>query len=348
VEASVPNVGELNESIREFNSLVYLIREEATQEGQAGGSALNRVGLTTPLPTVHEVNAEYRPPTPTTPPEDQDFMTPHPGMADQASRGADMTIESAMEHHQWETQERILEVEGQFADEDESIDPDVPVAVGEEITAEENLGDDEEEDGKEFQWLLELFSIKDVFSTSKNPQSNAICEQMHQTVENVLRTLIHGNPPKTMTKAKDIVDEALAIAMHAMRTRVATTLGSTPGSLAFARDMFLNVPLVADWQMIARKREHHVNENLRCANQKRRQYDYAAGEQVLKKVHNPTSLGVRTNGPYTIEQVHVNATLTIQLRQGVTERINIRVHTLEVFRGYLPLVMFFTSHSCSD
>jgi hypothetical protein len=156
--------------------------------------------------------------------------------------------------------------------------------------------------GKEFQWLLELFSIKDVCSTSKNPQSNAICERMHQTVENVLRTLIHGNPPKTMTKAKDIVDEALATAIHAMQTTVATTLGSTPGSLAFALDMFLNVPLVADWQTIAQKREQHVNENLWRENQKRRQYDYAAGEQVLKKVHNPTSLGVRTNGPYTLNE----------------------------------------------
>eukprot|EP00956_Cyclotella_meneghiniana_P038042 scaffold148074_cov71-Cyclotella_meneghiniana.AAC.1 len=88
--------------------------------------------------------------------------------------------------------------------------------------------------------------------------------------------------------------------------------------------MFLNVPLVADWQTIAPKREQHVNENLRRANQKRRQYDYAAGEAILKKVHNPTSLGVRTNGPYTIDRVHVNGTLTIRLRPGVTERINIR------------------------
>jgi transposase InsO family protein len=43
--------------------------------------------------------------------------------------------------------------------------------------------------GREFQWLLEMFSIKDICSTSKNPQSNAICERMHQTVENVLRIL---------------------------------------------------------------------------------------------------------------------------------------------------------------
>jgi hypothetical protein len=28
-------------------------------------------------------------------------------------------------------------------------------------------------------------------------------------------------------------------------------------------------------------------------------------------------LSIRTNGPYTIEQVHVNGTLTTQLRQGV-------------------------------
>ncbi len=29
---------------------------------------------------------------------------------------------------------------------------------------------------------------------AKNPQSNAICERMHQTVTNVLRTLVHTNP----------------------------------------------------------------------------------------------------------------------------------------------------------
>jgi hypothetical protein len=85
-----------------------------------------------------------------------------------------------------------------------------------------------------FQWLLEIFSIKDVCSTSKNLQSNAICERMHQTVTNVLRTLVHTNPPQNMTQARDIIDNALATAMHAMQTTAATTLGSTPGALAFA------------------------------------------------------------------------------------------------------------------
>jgi hypothetical protein len=85
---------------------------------------------------------------------------------------------------------------------------------------------------------------------------------MHQTVTNVLRTLVHTNPPRNITQPRDIIDDALDTAMHAMQTTVATTLGSTPGALAFAQDMFLNVPLMADWQAIARTCEHHVNENL--------------------------------------------------------------------------------------
>jgi hypothetical protein len=40
--------------------------------------------------------------------------------------------------------------------------------------------------GTSFQWLIEMFSIKDVCSKSKNPQSNAICEHMQQIVGNVL------------------------------------------------------------------------------------------------------------------------------------------------------------------
>ena len=178
--------------------------------------------------------------------------------------------------------------------------------------------------GGSFQRLLTQLHIKDVQSTSKNPQSNSICERMHQTVANILRTTLHSSEPHNLSQARDIVDAALASAMHAMRTTVATTLGSTPGALAFSRDMFLNVPLVADWQSIARKREQFVNENLRRANARRRSYDYASGQQVLKKAHDPTKLGVRTTGPFLIDRVHVNGNVTLRLRPGVTERINIR------------------------
>jgi hypothetical protein len=84
--------------------------------------------------------------------------------------------------------------------------------------------------GSKFQWLLELFSIKYVCSTSKIPQFNAICEWMHQT------------PPKTMTSAKDMVDSA----MHVMRTT----------AIAFARNMFLNVPLLLTGKRLHAKRNN--------------------------------------------------------------------------------------------
>ena len=49
--------------------------------------------------------------------------------------------------------------------------------------------------GPELQFLLQGCRIEDAPTSSKNPQANAICEQMHQTVGNVLQTLLHGEPP---------------------------------------------------------------------------------------------------------------------------------------------------------
>ena len=126
-----------------------------------------------------------------------------------------------------------------------------------------------------------------------------------------------------MTSARDIVDDASATAMHVVQTTVATTLRNSPGSLAFAIDMFLNILLITDWQSIAWLREHHVNKNLCRTNRKCYQFDYAPGQQVLKKVHDPTKLGVRIGGPYTIEHVHINGNLTIILCPSVTKCINI-------------------------
>jgi hypothetical protein len=64
-----------------------------------------------------------------------------------------------------------------------------------------------------------------------------ICEQMHQTVRNVLRTLLHGRQPQNVTGAcaKDFIDEALSITMHVMHARTHSTFGS---SLVFNRECF--------------------------------------------------------------------------------------------------------------
>ncbi len=106
--------------------------------------------------------------------------------------------------------------------------------------------------------------------------------------------------------------------------RVHSTLGSSPGNLLFNRDMFLNIHLIADWHTITQRREHLINEKLMRENQNRRGYNYAPQQMVLEKKWKPKISGKQTSGPYKIVQVHVNGTVTIQLRPGLTERINTR------------------------
>ena len=59
-----------------------------------------------------------------------------------------------------------------------------------------------------------------------------------------------------------------------MRAGIHSTLGSSPGSLAYNRHMFLNVPLIADWHTITQRQEHLIYENLIPENQKQRCYEY--------------------------------------------------------------------------
>ena len=126
--------------------------------------------------------------------------------------------------------------------------------------------------GWEFQNLLRETSIKYFPTTSRNPQANTICERMHQTVGSVLCVLLYNNPPRTLSNAADLIDQAIATEMHSMRVNVITTLKGPPGSLVFGRDMFLEIPLIVDWQMIQKHGQTLVNERLHRVNQIRRSF----------------------------------------------------------------------------
>ena len=82
--------------------------------------------------------------------------------------------------------------------------------------------------------------------------------------------------------------------------------------------------MIADWHLIAQRREQLINENLRRHNLRRRRYDYAVGQQVLIKNHEITKMGLRTHGPYKITQVHCNGNVTLDVGRDSTERINIK------------------------
>jgi hypothetical protein len=124
-----------------------------------------------------------------------------------------------------------------------------------------------------FKTILQKCHIRDGGTATKNPQSNAVCKRMHQKVGNVWRTLLQREPPQDMASTKEYINEALSITMHAMRAVKQSSLGSSPKSLTFNRDMFLDIPLIADWHTITQRWEHLINENLIRENQKH-QYDY--------------------------------------------------------------------------
>jgi transposase InsO family protein len=178
--------------------------------------------------------------------------------------------------------------------------------------------------GFAFQHKLHTLGITSKTTTSKNPQSNAICERMHQTIGNTLRVLSTMDPPYGAENALQLVDTAIADAVYATRCTLHSALGTTPGALAFHRDMILNIPLVADLQQVQRRRQQLIDHRLIKANAKRFSYDYKIGDEVLKLVYNPDKLEPRAVGPYPITRVHTNGTLSIQISAGVIERINIR------------------------
>jgi transposase InsO family protein len=179
--------------------------------------------------------------------------------------------------------------------------------------------------GKAFQDMLANAGIQDIPTTVKNPQSNAICERVHQTVAQVLRTLVHLYPPADMLEASDLIDRALATAQFAARNAATSSImNNTPGALAFQRDMLLDIPLIADFITIRDNRQAVIDERLRQANHRRVSHDYQIGERVFLKNEQAKKMESMWLGPYPIEQVHANGNVTLRISQNVTDRVNIR------------------------
>ena len=178
--------------------------------------------------------------------------------------------------------------------------------------------------GEGFQRVIERHRIRPHATTVKNPTANGICERLHQTVANVLRPLLELHPPQNMDEAALIIDSALQTASFSARAAIHSTMKTTPGAIAFSRDMLLNIPFVADLQLLREKRELLVNKQLLQANRSRISHDYQIGDEVLVLTYKPDKLDARAVGPFRIERVHVNGTVTIRRSAHITERINIR------------------------
>jgi transposase InsO family protein len=189
------------------------------------------------------------------------------------------------------------------------------------------ISDQGPEFSDEFTQMCESNGIKHSTSTSRNPQGNSLIERIHQTIGQVLRTVVAAKDPKSVHEAQAVIEETLATAMHACRCACSHSLSyNSPGAIAFGRDMFMDIPLIADIIAIRNNRQLLVDKRLIRANAKRIRHDYAVNDLVWKREYLGFSdkLKPTVSGPYPITRVHTNGTVTILLSANIQERINIR------------------------
>jgi len=172
-----------------------------------------------------------------------------------------------------------------------------------------------------FKTLCDSYSLKRKPTTIKNPQANAILERIHGVIGDMMRTSSLDNDT---TITPNMVDEFLSNAAWAIRSTYHTVLRSSPGAAVFGRDMLFDIPYLADWTEIGRRRQQLVDQNNTRENNKRVDFDYAVGQKVLlikdgilRKAED------KNDGPYVITQVYTNGTVRIQ-RGTINERLNIR------------------------
>ena len=151
-----------------------------------------------------------------------------------------------------------------------------------------------------------------------------MCERMHQTVANVLRIIMRTTTISTFAQAEQIMDNALATVMHATRCSVNHTMKTSPGALTFRRDMFVDVPILADLVAIRNNRQQLIDNNLIRHNCKRYDYHYRLGDRIMVRVYDPTKIQEKLHGPYPILELRTNGTVRIQRAPNVEETFNIR------------------------
>ena len=114
--------------------------------------------------------------------------------------------------------------------------------------------------GAAFSHMLHVNGIKDVTTTVKNPQANAICKRLHQSISNSLWTMIHRYPPDNIDQINNIIDTCFATAAYASKVAIHCTLNISPSALVFQQDMILNIPIITDLLHLHKQQQIIIDE----------------------------------------------------------------------------------------
>ena len=109
------------------------------------------------------------------------------------------------------------------------------------------------------------FGIKGRPITVRNPQANAIAEQVHQVTANIMRTF---ELQEDCSDEEDPWKGILTAMVFAIRSACHTTLQKTPGQLVLGCDMTSNVQHQANWEFIKDRKQQVIQKNKKTENTK--------------------------------------------------------------------------------
>jgi hypothetical protein len=105
----------------------------------------------------------------------------------------------------------------------------------------------------------------------------------------------------------------------------------TASTIAFQQPTLIDTPIIADWVSIASNCQCLINKAVNLQNKRRCKHDYQPGHQVLVyKVGILHKTAARFDGPFHVDKVHSNGTVTICRSKFVTEQLS--VHRIKPYR----------------
>ena len=162
------------------------------------------------------------------------------------------------------------------------------------------------------------YGLKRKTVTTRNPQSNAIIEWIHQNIRNIIRTfyvsnIVNNNPWYGI----------LVATMFAVRKTHHTTLQAYPMQLVFGRYAILNINQGANWEHIWQRKQERINRNKKRKNMHHNNHQYKVGDKILVKRKENSRHGLELMGPLLVTLINDNGTVRFQ-KGIINDATNIR------------------------
>jgi hypothetical protein len=163
---------------------------------------------------------------------------------------------------------------------------------------------------------MRIMGIKHKPTSVKNPQANALMEQVHQVITTLLHTtdLDMANTVVTSDINAYLMDTAWAI-----HSTYLTVLKASPGEALFGQDMLFDILFLAEWNKIGDHRQGQTDLYIKHENRSRCDWCYKVGEKVLLR---KDGIICKSESQYecdhwTITSVHTNGIIRVQCRPNI-------------------------------